>query len=316
MKRVTFLGGMFFSALRNFEDLSLLISISQKRLESIYFKKLFRTNLSETSLTDFPIKLPENFKPVFVLSTGRCGTLTLTNLMKLCPTIQAYHEPHPNFVTTSYFYFNKIGPDLHKDFWYELIKHARGSLMLRTYWLDRVYFESNNRLALFADLLIEMFPQSKLIHVVRNPFDFIRSAIKKGYYKNNSWDFARIKPQINDELYKVWSEIKRIEKCAWLWKETNKHIINVLENVSERNKIFIKAEDIFKCNYEQIERVYRFANENVRIPSTRKIKRILKKKYNLSINSDNLRMKNWGNDEMNSILKQTSDLMKKFGYAI
>ena len=46
----------------------------------------------------FPSKVQEDSQPVFVLSTGRCGTELLTNALKLDKAALVHHAPFPELV--------------------------------------------------------------------------------------------------------------------------------------------------------------------------------------------------------------------------
>jgi hypothetical protein len=314
MKRDTLLAEIFFFGLKKFKSLPLLASVFHRRLESLYFRRLFRDTRSNQFLNNYPLKLPQNFSPVFVLSTGRCGTLTLTTLMSLSPSIQAYHEPYPRFVSTSYFYYYRLGPNHSEKFWHELINFARGELMLRAYWLDRVYFESNNRITLLADLFNSIFPHAKFIHLVRHPYYFVRSAMHRGYYKDHIRDYARISPQPTNEIYDKWNNISRMEKCAWLYKQTNQHILKVLEKVPNNRKEFLRAEDVFSFKYSEIYKIFKFVNINSASPNAIRINKILKKRLNPSIKQFIPDPEYWSKDELYTVNKHTLSLMEKFRY--
>jgi hypothetical protein len=186
--------------------------------------------------------------------------------------------------------------------------------MLRAYWLDRVYFESNNRITFLADLLISIFPHAKFIHLVRHPYDFVRSALNRGYYKEHIRDFARIHPKPTNKIYHKWNDISRMEKCAWLYKQTNLHILNVLENLPPERKAFVKAEDIFSFNYAEVKKIFKFVNHNTKPPGISHIKKVLKKKINSSITRKIPAPEYWSTDEIDTVQKHTLSLMKKFGY--
>lgn len=314
MNRDTWIAIKIFRGLNKFKDIPLVLSIFHQKIETLYFKILFKKQNDCHIIDRFPSELPIDISPVFVLSTGRCGTVTLTSLMSLSPAIQAYHEPNPKLVSDSYLYYNNLMSDRSNEFWNGLIIYARRSLMLRAHWLDRVYFESNNRITLLADLIISNFPKAKFVHLIRHPYDFVRSAMNNGYYKYNSWDFARIHPLPTENTFFNWNDISRIEKCAWLWNQTNLHILKILEKVNYERKLFLKAEDIFSCNFLEINKLFGFVCENKSIPERNKIKKILKKKLNPSRTKKIGKPEYWSIENIRAVQKYTSKLMIEFGY--
>src|SRR5262249_3367526 len=62
---------------------------------------------------------------------------------------------------------------------------------------------------------------SKFIHLHRDPFEVVRSAMRRGYYESHNWDFARVRPRPSEPLAAEWESLPRLEKCAWLWARVN-----------------------------------------------------------------------------------------------
>ena len=134
--------------------------------------------------------LTEELQPVFVLSTGRCGTKTLAALADLIVDIDSHHEPDPKLFEVSYLYCMGLCSDAPENFWQGLLAENRDELIRQAVRTDKVYFETNNRLALLSELLIKRYPKAKFIHIVRHPCDFVRSGMRRNYFNNHPWDFV------------------------------------------------------------------------------------------------------------------------------
>lgn len=113
-------------------------------------------------------------------------------------------------------------------------------------------------MALLCDLLVKYYPGAKFIHLVRHPCDFVRSGMRRDYYKNHPWDFVRMSPQQDDPASAGWKESSQLEKCSWLWAKTNSHINRVLETIAEERKLFVRSEDIFNNVGSTVENVLSF----------------------------------------------------------
>src|SRR5690625_618085 len=133
----------------------------------------------------------KSLQPVWVLSTGRTGTSTLTRLLNLSPAIDAYHELGPELFQFSYDYFRE---DIESAQALRTLMYLRDELVFRSYRDGMVFVETNNRLTYIADLLAELYPGGKFIHIYRNPYDFIRSGMRRKYYRGHMRDYARITP--------------------------------------------------------------------------------------------------------------------------
>jgi len=177
--------------------------------------------------------------PVFVLSTGRCGTKLLTKLFEATKEGDVFHEPHPQMVYASRYVYEKmqLGIELRKSAFigarYELLKDA--------FLKDKRYIETNNQISFFADAIYSIFPNSRFIHLVRHPGDFVRSGIRRKYYNGHDYDDGRI--LLND--VQKWESYSDIQKIGWLWNETNTIIENWKNVIPKENIYNCKAEGLF-----------------------------------------------------------------------
>ncbi len=257
----------------------------------------------------------EELAPVFVLSTGRCGTQTVSALAELIPDASSHHEPEPKLIEASYLYFMHLCSDASSDFWQQLLGINRDELIRQAVRSEKVYFETNNRMALLSDLLVSYYPKAKFIHLVRHPCDFVRSGMRRKYYADHPWDFVRIAPQQEEPAYTGWKENSQLEKCSWLWARTNSHIDRVLDAVSEERRLFVRSEDIFNNAGGTVQNVLSFISDRHR-PDPKKIENVLGMKLNQQARGIYPAWKNWPAEEIRIVRQHCGDLMKKYGYDI
>ena len=216
-----------------------------------------RTNI--TYGESFEIEFLSDVKPVFVLSTGRCGTEFLTKILNKIIGFDVYHSPKPEMIFfTKYAYanYNKATEEIKN-----ILKAARLELILESYLRNRRYIETNNLITFFAYAAAEVFPRAKFIHLVRHPASFVRSGIRRNWYSgDNLHDLGRIKPLRNSENF---NRMSKIEKIGWLWNETNQFIENFKKNIDENRRIlFMKSEDMF-TNIDRLQDIFQFLEVNV-----------------------------------------------------
>lgn len=213
-------------------------------------------------------KVHREFDPVFVLSTGRCGTAFLTQLLKADKTYVAFHEPVPEF-----FFHTQVAYKEYKtnpDKIAAMFDVARYEIIRNTFIADKKYIETNNRITFFAFQIAELYPNAKFIHLVRNPESFIKSGLGRNWYSGKSlYDEGRI----TSENFEYWNSLSQIEKIGWLWNETNQFAENFKLKFPNRIQT-VKAEDLFTKTETQ-QSVFKFICAE--IPSESILKKFNKK---------------------------------------
>ena len=259
--------------------------------------------------------LLQKVSPVFVLSSGRSGTMTLTALMRLSPFIDAYHEPEPRLpdIAISYLAFINKRKEISSVFWDDFFRRTRDAVIFKDYYNDKVYFESNNRMTLLASFFNGHYPLCRFVHLCRHPYGFIHSAMRRGYYQSHSGDFARVHPTIDDAYYNEWKDMGRLEKCAWLWDKVNGHVLKVLKEFPEERKLFTRSEDLFNGNKPAITNLYKFI-VNAPLPPQKKIENVLGKKLNQQVAGKYPKIEEWSDLQISSINKIVGNTMGLSGY--
>ena len=196
--------------------------IKSKKLSDIswrdirnYFKTARYLETREvTNYLDLPKKIFIETEPVFVLSTGRCGTELLVRLFKIAKAGIILHEPRPLVLLAS-----KMAYEMNEEQLYAkkmVFLGARYDLLKHAYLCEKRYIETSNRMTFFADAIYDLFPRSKFIHLVRHPGSFVRSGIRRNYYTGNENDEGRLTPTESDPIYNQWNNLSQIRKIGWL----------------------------------------------------------------------------------------------------
>ncbi|MFH1743340.1 MAG: sulfotransferase, partial [bacterium] len=184
--------------------------------------------------------------PVFVLSTGRCGTLYLTDILDLCPDIDCNHARYPHLGRHARLAYetNCCPPEVYR----EVIRATRDEWILSAHARGRIYVETNNRSTFLAPAVLDAYPRSRFIHLVRHPAKVVRSGASRGWYLTGEEE--RIS---QNELSRIvmadceqWSRMSQTEKLAWLWNETNRFIEGFLSALPTSTWLRIRSEDLFE----------------------------------------------------------------------
>ena len=184
--------------------------------------------------------------PVFVLSTGRVGTMLLTRLFELEKGLNIEHEALPEMLYTGKLAYADPSN----------IEFTKGAFMAGRYEAIRDcqlqnlrYVETNNRLTFFAPAMAALFPNAKFIHLLRHPDSFVSSGIQRNWYTGKTiTDEGRIAPAKDSGIE------RQQDKIAWLWNATNSFIEDFKEGAGKDRTLTVRSEDLFS-NAEEAERI-------------------------------------------------------------
>lgn len=188
-----------------------------------------------------PSRLSPAKKSVFILSTGRTGTVYLADILNQLDGVLAAHEPKPSRVlnawTTAY-----LEGKVADRFMAAALAGKRQNLAN----LDlEFYVESNNFIAGFASSLDQVFKNASVIHIVRDPRDFVTSLTNRG-------DASGIRGLFN-KYVPYWayrpkgvrkSKLTAYTRPAYRWMAINQFLSDWGKN-HPSNYHFFKFEEVF-----------------------------------------------------------------------
>jgi len=277
-----------------------LYKLNKNTIRRMFLFKMIDDNAA------LPQLVHEQAQCCFVLSTGRCGTKLLTDLLDLSREIICEHQASPALA-----HFSKLAYEASHENGdkFELgIDMARYELIQNAFLRKQIYVETDNRIVFFAPFLTDLFKKAKFIHIVRHPADFVRSGIRRKWYKSHVADVSRIVP-IND--HDSWVKMTQIEKIAWLWNETNQFIEDFKCNLKGADRVmFAKSEHLFSMPKTTLE-IFEFLHAVP--PPKKKIDRIIKHPVNVQRKGDFPQYDQW-NAEQKEQLRKYATLSSRYGY--
>jgi len=258
------------------------------------------------------------YEPVFILSTGRSGSKFTASLLDQADILNACHEPRP---TLQYFPNYAYHHQHEEELLSQLILAARLESVLEVYIRGKIYGESNQCLTFFAPVLAKLFKKSKFVHLLRHPGDFTRSALRKGWHKNDSiWEEGRVKPK---ESFS-WQEMDQLEKLAWLWQTTNAFIEQFTGNIAPQRVFTIKMEDLVKKRLAADNLMQFCGSPPIPAAKTRKIQKCKLNQLHIGphepVNIQKLahfpEYKHWNEEDKIKLKAHTGQLAEKYGYKL
>lgn len=231
-------------------------------------------------MTEFSATLPREKQCVFVVSTGRTGTqFFVKNAPSIIEDCVSFHEPDTIWLSRPYEWYSKarlVGlrqltmdkvlparslrslsnararREITDDAAMEslrslrkrLIEEAQGSVVLEA---NAAYFG-------LIDLIPKLFPSAKIVFIIRDPRDWVRSMMNKSFAVVGPYATFDVRCWIpkarlaasqfrEDAACPLWRRMSRFEKLCWLWNCENSF---ALECASKTDHVRIcRFEDIF-----------------------------------------------------------------------
>ncbi|ADL13648.1 sulfotransferase [Acetohalobium arabaticum] len=216
----------------------------------------------------------------FIISTGRTGTKFFAKFLDEFSDIYSIHEPEPDstLVRLAIDYARR---KISKQNAIEKVEQIRRA-MCKDVKRKKAssYIESNNRLFSLIPVLREVFEDIKIIHIVRDGRDYVRSGMSRDWYVEED-DAYRLQANYfeEDKYYNQWTNMTRFEKISWMWQKKDKFIYRSVKKADD--SITVKFEDIFKD--EDYKGLYRIA-EYINLPEN-ELKQMIDKMMNKRVNS-------------------------------
>lgn len=179
-------------------------------------------------------------KVAFIISTGRTGTKFLAGYLNDDPYSVAVHEPGPTLFRLG----NQVARrETGFDEAVAAIMRSKRPKIKR-YQDHKMYVEANNRLYSLVPALRSVFPEAKVVRVVRDGRDVVRSGMSRGWYgENDPFDRINARWFPGDSWYHKWDDLSRFQKVCWWWQKKDSILLDSMPN--DEGAISVRFEDIF-----------------------------------------------------------------------
>lgn len=251
---------------------------------------------------------------VFTLSTGRVGTETLAGLYSLAGNIIAYHEPRPLLFKLSKLSYEYSGNSDARLILNEAFKLARADLLSHSLDRKKGYIETSPQATFLAPIILDIIPNARFIHLVRNPKDVVRSGMRRKWYAGHRFDNFRLGPLSNSSIAPSWNNYDPFKKNLWLWAETNRWIADFCATVPADRTLLLHSEDIFGNDEEAVSKLFTF----IGAPAQRKrtISRVLGKKFNAQETGHFPPPDQWTGEMKKTLIDLTGEVAHQLGYKL
>lgn len=234
----------------------------------------------------------------FGLSNSRCGTVTLSKLFALSPSLSAHHEPKPTL------YLEAVEAYKNRTDLTSTIFKGREELVRAADRENKFYVELTPHISSVPDSILRAFPEARFFFIHRHPYEFIRSGMRRGYYVSS---LARLSPREDDPISERWSSLQQIEKIAWGGAKMNEIILEFFAGLPPEKKLTLSFQELIQG---KVGRVFEFLGSPV--PSEKGITEVLRKRWN----KQEIGSFDWTDKERRVVKPYISSIVAKLGYEL
>ena len=192
---------------------------------------------------------------IFVLSTGRCGTVSWYHLFKK-------YLPYHSYLMSASFVENMEMMCRHIEGDYDTVVDMHYAITRSAEWLSAINLNVpmvalNHLDTIFAPTFAQIHPLSKFIYLHRDP-----EKIFESFYSKNQWSDTQLQQVYYDFPFK-WKKVDqtKIKSIAWYIKFTEE-FSRAFGRVNKRF-IEISADKLFQQDKEEIQRLEDFTGVTV-----------------------------------------------------
>lgn len=249
-------------------------------------------------------KLPG--KNVFIVSSGRTGTKFIADYFGQMDGVSAVHEPKGSRLlrmwTTA-----KVEGRVTDDDLARVLYQKRSSVKSHK---SAIRIESNPYLSGFSGILDEVFENSTIIHIVRDPRTYVKSALDHGNADGIKNIFNSYVPFWYPDVAEIIKNGRSITpklRAAYYWKIINELLLE--EGSKQKNYHHLKFEDIFDESGKGLDKLGKIIGVEVNL-SKDNLPQAINKSRGTTIDD----WQSWSSNECRDLDKIWQPLTKKYGY--
>lgn len=248
---------------------------------------------------------------LFVMFTGRCGSVTLMKLLELSSSVISKHEPRPTLLDIQQEMYDRRFDNTEED--EKIFIENRSDVLNEAVSENKIYAEST-LLRFFLPSILKILPNSKILHLYRHPGGAITSFMRRGWYSNHHLDEYRLKPTYDDLCYDKWKTWRPFEKNCWIWHSINSYMIECAEKFGNNRIIRMKFEQLIDINTATYKVPFEMIGKD--IPDIESIRDVLSKSYNKQKTGDFPKYEDWDDTHKKVLTDIAGDTIKQLNYEI
>jgi hypothetical protein len=215
------------------------------------------------------IEDPEETEVIWVLSTGRCATMTLSVLLHACENVTCFHEPIPRLMN---YYAQALQNYEEYEQLKDMVYSARIDLTSVIKAYGYIYAEAGHPFTPFAYQIKEIYPRAKFIWLERDRDSFVDSALRWGWY-NSGDKYLSYRP-----FRELAGAFSRETILGRHWVLVTQFINNFVDTINGEDWFYLDFRSIKDNDLRDLFR--QLIKWNVEPPTAAMIQQILEAKLN------------------------------------
>jgi hypothetical protein len=254
-------------------------------------------------------------QPILIISTGRTGTIFFSRLFSdLYPDSASYHErgaSRPIQILTN-LHFSHIFPLSGLRAAWKFFKGNEIETCEKSFHID-----ANCFLYGLAALAPDLYPNVKVLHIVRDPRTYVTSHLNFARQKRTSFIANYFVPFWQPNPFLVGDlplsrafNFTRFEKYCWIWNFKNS-VMERLENTSTPY-MRVRFEDLFST--KNPEDLFGQITDFLGLPRVTNVRDRFREPANTSKKTDFPEWQEWTSKQAAQLQEFCGERMKKYGY--
>lgn len=254
-------------------------------------------------------------QPILILSTGRTGTIFLSRLFAdLYPDAACYHERGASraIQILTNLHFSNLFPKIGLTFAWKILKGREVETCEKRFHID-----ANNFLYGLASLAPELYPNLKVLHIVRDPRAYVTSQLNFSRQKRTSFignylvPFWQPHPFLTGELpLSRTFGFTRFEKYCWVWDFKNRTMETLEGSVTPYLRV--RFEDLFYSSNPEV--LFHQITDFLGLPCVQNINDKFHEPANTSQSTFFPEWQEWTPRQAMQLQSLCGGRMKKYGY--
>lgn len=267
-------------------------SILGYRNKQDYDKKVADKKVSTSSGKFYRGDLVGSTEIVFVVSTGRSGSMSIVDSFKPYSDILGFHEPF--YALFRYYSTEYIAGKISEE---------EAKRVITIIWSifktqgKKILLISDQKIVPFIKIFCEIEPKAKWIWLIREPVSFVHSAASRGWFDQDEPKFHKERIVLQEKFYSdgvrvtgpmsgevskdQWDEMSQVDRILWYWIYWNSLIQNSLSLINEKQTMVLPLSEFS----DKKEIVAKFigvdeVNRDLKISRSNSVKKTHQNKYN------------------------------------
>lgn len=247
-------------------------------------------------------------KMIFVMGSGRSGTQLISDLLDSTGMAKVFHEPN--------FWEDVSTMDTLRKDAAIAVRYWQEFRILEVYrrWMEKpeaqIYGEVNGTIRYQAPAIKKIFPNSKMLLVVRDGRAVVRSVMGwPQFYGPKSKGAYALSPLTDDPYLDEWPRMSRFEKICWSWNDTHEFLMRYISPIH-----WLQLERLTSDYDYFTEHFSRYIN--IEMPYDHWFARVSKKSRNSTKVYGFPEWKEWSGTQRKGFIRICGGTMSKLGYLI